>query len=167
MITSIFDTCNIANLTSENDGYTKSSNDQITERTTAEEDLKTTIVESLGPVVRQTVKHPQHGFTLLSIQDIMARVRNRYGKMRKNTWKNLEEKMSSRLASTDSFETHVSHLREHFLTVEKGGHPILEEKRVEILKKSLSGHAIKNMTRQDQGKNKTRPRQDQTKARHD
>jgi hypothetical protein len=120
----------------------KSSNDQITEWTSAEENLKTAIVESLGPVVRQIVKHPQHGFTLLSIQDIMARVRNRYGKMRKNTRKNLEEKMSSRLASTDSFETHVSHLREHFLTVEKGGHPILEDKRVEILKKSLSGHAI-------------------------
>ena len=120
----------------------KSSNDQITEWTTAEEDLKIAIVESLGPVVRQIVKHPQHGFTLLSIQEIMERVRTRYGKMRKNTRKNLEEKMSSRLASTDSFETHVSHLREHFLTVEKGGHAILEDKRVEILKKSLSGHAI-------------------------
>ena len=99
-------------------------------------------MESLGPVVRQIVKHPLHGFTLLSIQDIMASVRSRYGKMRKNTRKNLEEKMSSRLASTDSFETHVSHLREQFLTFEKGGHQILEEKRVDILRKSLSGHSI-------------------------
>lgn len=120
----------------------KSTNDQLLEWTTAEEALKTAIMESLGPVVRQIVKHPLHGFTLLSIQDIMASVRSRYGKMRKNTRKNLEEKMSSRLASTDSFETHVSHLREQFLTFEKGGHQILEEKRVDILRKSLSGHSI-------------------------
>ncbi len=73
---------------------------------------------------------------------IMASVRSRYGKMRKTTRKNLEEKMSSRLASTDSFETHVSHLREQFLTFEKGGHQILEEKRVNILRKPLTGHSI-------------------------
>ena len=120
----------------------RSSNEQLLEWTTAEEALKTAIQESLGPVVRQIVKHPQHGFTLLSIQDIMAKVRTRYGKMRKNTRKNLEEKMTSRLASSDSFETHVSHLREQFLTVEKGGNQILEDKRVDILRKSLSGHAI-------------------------
>jgi hypothetical protein len=120
----------------------RSSNEQLLEWTTAEEALKTAIQESLGPVVRQIVKHPQHGFTLLSIQDIMAKVRTRYGKMRNNTRKNLEEKMTSRLASSDSFETHVSHLREQFLTVEKGGRQILEDKRVDILRMSLSGHAI-------------------------
>ncbi len=81
----------------------RSSNEQLLEWTTAEEALKPAIQESLGPVVRQIVKHPQHGFTLLSIQDIMANVRTRYGKMRKNTRKNLEEKMTSRLASSDSF----------------------------------------------------------------
>jgi hypothetical protein len=36
----------------------------------------------------------------------------------------------------------VSHLREQFLTVEKGAHQILKDKRVDILRKSLSGHAI-------------------------
>ncbi len=103
--------------------------------------LKTVIVESLGPVVRQIVKHPQHGFALLTIRDIMTKVRARYGRMQKNTKKNMEEKMTSRLALTDSFETHVSHLREQFLTVEKGRHQILEDQRVEFLRKSLSGHA--------------------------
>jgi hypothetical protein len=129
----------------------KSSNEQLVEWATGKEAIKTAIVESLGPFVRQIVKHPQHGFVLLIIRDIMTKIRARYGRMRKNTKKNMEEKMTSRLASTDSFVTYVSHLREQFLTVEKGGHQILEDQRVEFLRKSLSGHAIidKIMTQYD------------------
>jgi hypothetical protein len=37
---------------------TSTSNEQLLEWTTAEEALKTVIQESLGPVVRQIVKHP-------------------------------------------------------------------------------------------------------------
>jgi hypothetical protein len=33
-------------------------------------------------------------------------------------------------------------LREQFLTCDKGGHTILEDKRVELLRLSLSGHSV-------------------------
>jgi hypothetical protein len=121
---------------------TKSSNDQLLEWITGEEALKTAIVKSLGPIVRQIIGHPEDGFTLFSIRDIMDRVHKRYGKMRQNTKSNLEEQMTSRLTSTDGFDTHVANLRQKFLISEKGGYSIQEYRRVEFFKMSVAGHVL-------------------------
>ena len=121
---------------------TKSANDQLLEWITGEEALKTAIVKSLGPIVQQIIGHPEDGFTLLSILDIMDRVRRKYGRMRKSTKASLEEKMTSRLTSTDGFDTHVANLRQQFLISEKGGYAIQEDKRVDLFKMSVAGHVL-------------------------
>ena len=120
----------------------KASNDQLLDWITNEEALKTAIVKSLGIVVRQIIKHPETGFTEMTILDIMSKVRTRYGRMRKNTKASLEERMTTRLPSTDSFDTHVSNLRENFTISRIGGHTIPIDKQVDIFKASLSGHGL-------------------------
>jgi hypothetical protein len=109
---------------------------------THEEALKTAIVKSLGLVFRQIMQHPVEGFTLMSIRDILFKVRAKYGRMRTDTRKNLQERMTTRLVSTENCDTHVSNLRELFSISTVGGHLVPEDQRVEILKESLSGHPI-------------------------
>ncbi len=65
----------------------KAAIDELLEWVTHEEALKTAIVKSLGLVVRQIMQHPKHGFTLMSIRDILTKVRTKYGRMRTDTRK--------------------------------------------------------------------------------
>jgi hypothetical protein len=130
-----------------NDGMTsvalyvaKASNDQLSEWLTAEEALKNAIVKSLGQAVRNIVEDPEHGSSLLSIMQIMTAVRDRYGRMRKNTKLNLKEKMSARLASTNLFDSHISNLRQLFFISTTGGQPITESDKVDFLRVSLAGN---------------------------
>ena len=120
----------------------KSANDERLQWVTHEEALKTAIVTSLGLVVRQIIQHPIDGFTLMSIRDILARVRTKYGRMRTDTRKALNARMTTRLVATENCDTHVSNLRELFSISTLGGHLVPEDERVEILKESLSGHPI-------------------------
>lgn len=120
----------------------KASNDELLQWVTHEEALKNAIVKSLGLVIRQIMQHPVHGFTLMSIRDILAKVRAKYGRMRTDTRKGLNELMTTRLSGTDNFDTHVSNLRELFTISTAGGHLVPEDERVEIFKESLLGHPI-------------------------
>jgi hypothetical protein len=120
----------------------KAANDELLEWVTHEEALKTAIVKSLGLVVRQIMQHPVEGFTLMSIRDIIAKVRTKYGRMRTDTRKSLKERMTTRLVGTEHFDVHVSNLRESFTISTAGGHPVPEDERVETFKESLSGHPI-------------------------
>ena len=72
----------------------------------------------------------------------MARLRARYGRMRNNTKLELKERMTTRLASTDLFDTHVSTLRENFSISAIGGQTIAVDKKVQYLRASLSGHVL-------------------------
>ena len=120
----------------------KAANDERLQWVTHEEALKTAIITSLGLVVRQIIQHPIDGFTLMSIRDILARVRTKYGRMRTDTRKTLNARMTTRLVATENCDTHVSNLRELFSISTLGGHLVPENERVEILKESLSGHPI-------------------------
>ena len=120
----------------------KAANDERLQWVTHEEALKTAIVTSLGLVVRQIIQHPIDGFTLMSIRDILASVRTKYGRMRTDTRKALNARMTTRLVATENCDTHVSNLRELFSISTLGGHLVPEDERVEILKESLSGHPI-------------------------
>jgi hypothetical protein len=107
-----------------------------------EENLKAAITKSLGRVVRQIIHDPNNGFTLMSILDIMDKVRARYGRMRKSTKNSLVERMTVRLTSTENFDTHMSNLRENFVISNVGGPPIQPNKQVDIVKESLAGHVL-------------------------
>jgi hypothetical protein len=120
----------------------RTSNEQTLEWLNAEENLKAAITKSLGRVVRQIIHDPNNGFTLMSILDIMDKVRARYGRMRKSTKNSLVERMTARLTSTENLDTHVSNLRENFVISNIGGHPIQPDKQVDILKESLAGHVL-------------------------
>jgi hypothetical protein len=120
----------------------RTSNDQLLEWTTNEEALKTAITESLGPVISQIIQHAEDGFTLMTIRDIMDRLRAKYGRMRKNTKLTLKERMTARLSATEAFDSHVSTLRENFTISHIGGQTINEDKKVDYLRDSVSGHVL-------------------------
>ena len=120
----------------------RTSNDQLLEWTKIEEALKTAIIESLGPVISQIIQHAEDGFTLVTIRDIMDKLRAKYGRMRKNTKLALKERMTARLSSTEAFDTHVSTLRENFTISYIGGQIINEDKKVDYLRESVSGHVL-------------------------
>ena len=63
---------------------TKASNDKLQLWIDSREALKRAILKSLGRVVRQVIKASKVRFQLMSVSDIMARVRQRYGTMEKN-----------------------------------------------------------------------------------
>ena len=120
----------------------RTNNEQALEWITGEEALKAAIIKSLGNVIRQIVRDPTDGFTLMTVMDIVNKVRTRYGRMRKNTQKSLAERMTSRLTSTEQFDTHVSNLRENFVISHIGGYTVQPDKQVDLLKESLAGHAL-------------------------
>jgi hypothetical protein len=100
----------------------KAANDELLQWVTHEKALKTAIVKILGVVVRQIMQHPLHGFTLMSIREILAKVRTKFGRMRTDTRKSLNERMTTRLEATENYDTHVSNLRQLFSISTVGGH---------------------------------------------
>ncbi len=97
-----------------------------------EEALKTAIEISLGRVVSQVVRCPTNGFTLMSILDIMAAVRARYGLMQKDTRTSLDARMTVRLQSMQAFDAHLSNLAQQFVISQIGGFPVNEDEKVRI-----------------------------------
>ncbi len=67
-----------------------------------------------GPVISQIIQHAEDGFTLMTIRDIMDKLRTKFGRMRKNTKETLKERMTARLSATELFDTHASTLHENF-----------------------------------------------------
>jgi hypothetical protein len=78
----------------------------------------------------------------MSIMDIMAAERNKYGRIRKTTKTDLAKKMTTRLATTEEFDTHVSNLQELFIISKTGGHPVKDSDQVDILRASVLGHSL-------------------------
>jgi hypothetical protein len=72
--------------------------------------LKRAITKSVGEVVRKIVRDKSHFFQLLSIMDIIQRVRARYGIMHKNINTTLLHKMITMLKTVDDLESHVANL---------------------------------------------------------
>jgi hypothetical protein len=92
----------------------KASNDKLQLWIDSREALKRAILKSLGRVVRQVIKASKARFQLMTVADIMTRVRQRYGKMEKDTRANLKERMLTLLATADNLDTHISNLQEMF-----------------------------------------------------
>ena len=120
----------------------KSSNDQLLEWINGEEALKQAIIKSLGRVVRNVTKSPIDGFTLMNIMQIMDKVRARYGRMQTDTRAQLDEKMTARLQSTETFDTHLSNLAENYAISEIGGYPVSQDKQVKIFRTSVYGNTL-------------------------
>ena len=104
--------------------------------------LKRAVIKSLGRVVRQIVREPKIRFQQLSVADIIARVRARYGRMQKDTKQNLKERMLTMLQTTDGLDTHISNLTDMFDVSETAGFPILETDKVDMFRETVSGHPM-------------------------
>jgi hypothetical protein len=120
----------------------KSLNDKLMDWVNGEEALKTAIEISLGRVVSQVVRCPTNGFTVMSILDIMAAVRARYGLMQKDTRASLDVRMTARLQSTQVFDVHLSNLAQQFVISQIGGFPVNEDEKVRIFRESVFGHPL-------------------------
>ena len=120
----------------------KTTNDQLLEWTTGEETLKTAIIKSMGSVMRQIFRDPEDGFSLMSIMDIMTAVRTKYGRMKKDTRRELAMRMTTRLTTTEGVDNHISNLKEMFIISKTGGHPIKMSEQVDILRASILGHVL-------------------------
>jgi hypothetical protein len=71
----------------------KANNDKLQLWIDSAEALKRAVIKSLGRVVRQIVRAPKVRFQLMSVSDILTRVRGRFGKMQRDTKSGLKEKM--------------------------------------------------------------------------
>ena len=120
----------------------KASNDRLQVWIDSLEVLKRAVIKSLGRVVRQIVRDPKIRFQRLSVQDIIARVRARYGRMQKDTKQNLKERMLTVLQTADGLDTHISNLTDMFDVSETAGFPVTETDKVDIFRDTVSGHPI-------------------------
>jgi ribosome-associated translation inhibitor RaiA len=106
------------------------------------ETLKRAVLKSLGKVIRQVIKASKVRFQLMTVYDIMTRVRQRYGKMEKDTKANLKERMLTMLPTTDGIDTHMSNLREMFDVSETAGFPVDNDRQVEIFRETVCAHPL-------------------------
>jgi hypothetical protein len=120
----------------------KAANDRLQLWIDSLESLKRAVIKSLGRVVRQIVRDPRIRFQRLSVQDIIARARARYGRMQKDTKQNLKERMTAVLQTSDGLDTHISNLTEMFDVSATAGFPVTETDKLEIFRDTVSGHPI-------------------------
>ena len=120
----------------------KASNDRLQVWIDSSEVLKRAVIKSLGKIVRQVVREKKVRFQRLSVAAIIAKVRERYGKMQKDTKKNLKERMTTMLQTADGLDTHISNLQDMFDISETAGFPVDEIEKADLFRESVSGHPI-------------------------
>jgi hypothetical protein len=97
----------------------------------------------MGEVTRKIARDKKRFFQLLSIADIMQRVRARYGIMHKNIKTSLMAKMTTMLNTVDDLEAHVASLEALFETYDSASVvPLDEDRKVEYFRGSVFGHQI-------------------------
>jgi hypothetical protein len=105
----------------------KASNDKRQLWIDTEEALKRAVIKSLGQVVCQVIRPTKTRFQQMTVSQIIAKVRSRYGLMQKDTKANLREKMRSMLQTSDGLDTHISNLQEMFDISERAGFQVSED----------------------------------------
>ena len=79
---------------------------------------------------------------MLTVAEIMALVRRRYGKMEKDTKNQLKERMLTLLKTADGIDTHISNLQDMFDVSETAGFPVAADRQVEIFRETVSAHPL-------------------------
>jgi hypothetical protein len=104
--------------------------------------LKRAVIKSLGRVVRQIVRQIKVRFQCMSVADIIAKVKARFGKMQPDTKLNLKERMLTMLKTTDGLDTHISDLQDMFDVSDTAGFPMDRDRKIEILRETVCGHPM-------------------------
>ena len=120
----------------------KAGNDKLQVWMDSCEVLKRAVIKSLGRVIRQIVRQVKVHFQCMSVFDIIAKVKARFGKMQPDTKINLKERMLTMLKTTDGLDTHISDLQDMFNVSETAGFPIDRDRQIEILRETVCGHPM-------------------------
>ena len=120
----------------------KDNNDSLQFWIDSMETLKRAVIKSLGRVLRQIIKDKKVRFQQMSVADILARVRAKYGKMQKDTKLTLKERMTTLLPTLDGLDTHISNLQDMYEVSEIAGFPIDEDRKVEIFRESVCAQPL-------------------------
>ena len=130
------------NMTSVELYVAKANNDKLQLWIDAGEALKRAVIKSLGRVVRQVVQQGKTRFQQLSVFEILARVRARYGKMQKDTNSDLKGRMLKILMTAEGIDTHISDLQDLFDISDTAGFPVDEYRKVEIFRETVCAHPL-------------------------
>ena len=106
------------------------------------ETLKRAVIKSLGKVIRQVIKESKVRFQLMTVADMVTKVRQRYGTMERSTKANLKERMLTMLPTMDGIDTHVSNLREMYDVSETAGFPVDNMRKIEIFRETVCAHPL-------------------------
>ena len=120
----------------------KATNEKLQLWIDSVECLKRALLKSLGRVVRQVIKPKKVRFQMLTVAEIMALVRKRYGRMEKDTKANLQERMLTLLPTADGIDTHVSNLQDMFDVSDTAGFPVDDNRQVEIFRETVCSHPL-------------------------
>ncbi len=78
----------------------------------------------------------------MTVAEIMAKVRTRFGSMQQDTKLNLKERMLTMLKTADGVDTHISDLQDMFDVSETAGFPLENDRKVEIFRETVCGHPM-------------------------
>lgn len=120
----------------------RANNDRLQLWIDCVETLKRAVIKSLGRVIRQIIKDKKVRFQQMSVSEILARVRAKYGRMQKDTNLSLKERMLTLLPTLDGLESHISNLEDMFEVSETAGFPITEYRKVEIFRESVCAQPL-------------------------
>ena len=106
----------------------------------AKEQLKASIIKSLGDTLAGTVAPPPHGFKMMNIQDIMIAVGNKYSTVDWTSLNKMEEIMMTPLDNVAHLDSHIARLTRHINMSEAAGFEVVEHRRVKLFRQSVQHH---------------------------
>jgi hypothetical protein len=104
--------------------------------------LKGAVIKSLGEAVREIITVKTSRFQQITVAEIIARVRTRFGKLQKDTKIALKLKMTSILKAVEDLDTHIAALTKLFNISKTAGSVVDEGHKVDYFRDSLFGHPI-------------------------
>jgi hypothetical protein len=120
----------------------KERNDKLQLWMDASDILKRAVIKSLGESVREIITIKTSRFQQITVAEIIARVRARFGKLQKDTKTVLKLKMTSMLKSVEDLDKHIAALTKTFTISETAGSVVDEDNKIDYFRDSLFGHPI-------------------------
>jgi hypothetical protein len=77
---------------------------------------------------------------MMSLGNIVAAVRTKYGVVDQIALNKMEEIITSPLDNVSSYDRHLAQLRQYILMQTAAGYPIEEYRKVRIFRKTVGGH---------------------------
>jgi hypothetical protein len=116
-------------MTNANISVAKYSNDRHATWHEAQESVKAMLIRSLGPTLEGTIGPPPDGSTLLSVQQIVNAVKNKYGTVDQMALSKMEDILTSALDHVQNLDKHLANLKQHMMMQIAAGYRIEEYRK--------------------------------------